>query len=309
MRWAAIEASVIAVCSQTKRAALAALGISSVKSALIGQLLAFIFNDALTIVFDCLRGHHATLVILQLTTQFMGQFTRRRHHHIKRLFGMTRARQTEEETHGAGAEAFNVVEIKSARLQRIGHGEQHFTIARHAFVTMEDVHLAETQATFQNILQQRRAFEAFFIAGNHLDHQYFFNRWQFLIAALAMTDGFDYIVINRVKQRWHGFFQAQIKVALLRLTAAATIQFTRAQRRQVFLIKSGLITAINNPRWAEQIGIAVIIRQVGKTAVKFELDFSLTTAHPPPAIKQDAGNHNNADDNQPLAQTEFHEIP
>ena len=25
--------------------------------------------------------------------------------------------------------------------------------------------------------------------------------------------------------------------------------------------------------------------------------------------KQDAGNHNNADDNQPLAQTEFHEIP
>ena len=69
------------------------------------------------------------------------------------------------------------------------------------------------------------------------------------------------------------------------------------------------MAAVNYTRRAKQIGIAVIIRQIGKTAVKFELEFALTTAHPPPAIKQDAGNHNNADDNQPLAQTEFHEIP
>src|SRR3990167_4048883 len=99
MRWAAIEASVIAVCSQTKRAALAALGISSIKSALIGQLLAFIFDDALAVVFDCLRGHHAALVIFQLAIEFMCQFARCGNHYIESLFGMTRARQTEEEAY------------------------------------------------------------------------------------------------------------------------------------------------------------------------------------------------------------------
>jgi hypothetical protein len=52
-------------------------------------------------------------VILQLAAQFVGQLARSGDHHVEGLLGVTRARQTEEEAHRAGAEAFDVVQVES----------------------------------------------------------------------------------------------------------------------------------------------------------------------------------------------------
>ena len=94
---------------------------------------------------------------------------------------------------------------------------------------MEDVHLAKAQATFQNVLQQRRPHKAFIATGDHVDHQYFFNRRQFLGAFFGRACRFAYhLIINWVEQCRNWFILAQIQVALLRLTAATTIQFTGA---------------------------------------------------------------------------------
>ncbi|MNT49258.1 hypothetical protein D3C72_1860980 [compost metagenome] len=116
-------------------------------------------------------------------------------------------------------------------------------------------------------------------------------------------------IVHRVEQRRHRLVQAQVEVALLGFATAATIQLAGAHRGQVMLIQGRLVVAIDNPWRAEQTGVAIDLRQIGKTAVEFELQFTLATAHAPPAIEQDASDHNDADDDQPFAQTEFHEIP
>ena len=45
----------------------------------------------------------------------------------------------------------DVVQIKDARLDRVGHGEQDFAVTGHAFVAVENIHLAKTQAAAQGV--------------------------------------------------------------------------------------------------------------------------------------------------------------
>ena len=116
-------------------------------------------------------------------------------------------------------------------------------------------------------------------------------------------------MLHRAEQGRHRLIQPQVEVALLRFATTATVKLAGAQGRQIFFIERGVTITLNYPGRAEQIRIAVIIGQVGKTAIEFELQLAFATAHTSPTIKQDAGDHNNADDNQPFAQTEFHEIP
>ena len=59
-------------------------------------------------------------------------------------------------------------------------------------------------------------------------------------------------------------------------------------------------------RRSEQLGGVVDVGQVGKTAVQLELELALATTHATPAVEQNAGNDNDADDDQPLAQTDIH---
>src|SRR5690606_23529815 len=112
-------------------------------SAFLCQLPALELDDTLAVMFDGLRSHYAALVILQLAAQLMGQLACGSDHDVESLLGMTRAGQAEEEAHRAGAEAFDVVQVESAGLERVGHGEQHFAVAGHAFMAVKDVHLAE----------------------------------------------------------------------------------------------------------------------------------------------------------------------
>src|SRR5476649_2283307 len=98
------------------------------RSTTLGQCTALEFDDALAVVFDGLRGHDAALVIFQFAIEFVSQFACSGNHDVERLLRMTRAWQTEEETHSAGAEMVDVVQIKHAWLDRVGHGEQHFAV-------------------------------------------------------------------------------------------------------------------------------------------------------------------------------------
>ncbi len=63
---------------------------------------------------------------------------------------------------------------------------------------------------------------------------------------------------------------------------------------------------IHDTRRPEQLGGVVDVGQVGKTAVQLELELALATTHATPAVEQNAGNDNDADDDQPLAQTDIH---
>ena len=109
-------------------------------SAFLSQGATLEFNDALTVVFDGLGSQHAALVIFKLTIELLRQLACSGNHHIKGLFGMTRPRQAEEEAHGRGAEQVDIIKIEHARFHGIGHGEQHFTVTRHAFMTVENIH-------------------------------------------------------------------------------------------------------------------------------------------------------------------------
>ena len=75
----------------------------------------------------------------------------------------------------------DVIEVEGARLDGIGHREQHLAIARHAFVTMEDVHFTKTQPALENVLQQRRTTETVRITANDVDDEYFLDGRQFLL--------------------------------------------------------------------------------------------------------------------------------
>jgi hypothetical protein len=75
------------------------------------------------------------------------------------------------------------------------------------------------------------------------------------------------------------------------------------------LVQLRLLVGIQHAGRAQQLGTGVFVRQVGQTSIKTEFQFSLAAAHTAPAIKKNTGNDNNADDDQPLAQTDFHVIP
>ena len=60
--------------------------------------------------------------------------------------------QAHEETNRTDMSLIHFIQIKYTRLQGIGHGEQHVTVATHTLVTVENIHIAKAQATFQNAL-------------------------------------------------------------------------------------------------------------------------------------------------------------
>ncbi|RMT83810.1 hypothetical protein ALP40_05455 [Pseudomonas viridiflava] len=293
-------------------------------AATLSQCATLELNDALAVVLDGLRGHDAALIIFQLAVQFMRQLACCCDHHVKRLLGMTRTRQTQEEAHGAGAEMVDVVQIENPRLDGVGHREQHFAVTRHAFVTMEDVHLAETQAAFQDVLQQRRPFETAFAAGNHADDQHFLNRRQVFV----FSDALRRLVVREVfvtAGKQARAVHVQIQVALMRLALAllvaiAALALTSAlahvvsragtHRRKVVLVQMRLFVGIQHTGRPQHFGGGrfLVVRKVGKAPIKPEFQFSLTAAHTAPAIEENTGNDNYADDDQPLAQTDFHVI-
>ena len=272
-------------------------------------------------MFDGLGGEHAALVVLELAVELLGQLAGSGHHHVERLFGVTRAWQAKEETHRRGAEQVDIVQIERARLDRVGHGEQHFAVTGHAFVTMEDIHLAKTQAAFEDVLQECRALETAGIAADHADDQDFFGSRLIVDRLARRTLGgrlVREIVIAAAEAR--AIIDVEVQVALVRLgnrraTALATLGrrlagFTQrgAHRRQVVLVQLRLFMGIQHTGRPQQLGGAVVIRQVGQVSVQPELELALATAHAAPAIKKNTGNDNNADDDQPLAQTDFHVI-
>jgi hypothetical protein len=74
------------------------------------------------------------------------------------------------------------------------------------------IHLAEAQATFENVLQQCRTLEAEIIARNHVDHQHFLHR-----SRIGCRPGgflrFLGLVIDRIEQGRHRLVDGQIEVA------------------------------------------------------------------------------------------------
>src|SRR5690606_35020231 len=132
-----------------------------------GHLPALVLDGALAVMLDGLRGEHAALIILAFAIELGRELARGCHHYVEGLLGMTRAWQAEEETHCRRGEVVDVVQVEHPGLDRIGHGKQHFAVAGHAFVTMENIHLTETQTAFENVLQQRWPAETGRLPRNH----------------------------------------------------------------------------------------------------------------------------------------------
>src|SRR5690606_27697227 len=157
-------------------------------------------------------------------------------------------------------------------------------------------------ATFQNILQQRRALETIDIAGQYVDHQHLFNRQR-----LTRRFRLFFLVLDWRQQGRHGLICRQVQIALLRLDVAPAIEFTGTHGRHVRLVEGGLALAINNPSRAKQVRVAIGIRQVAEAVVQLEPQLAATTTHATPAIKQNADDDDDPYDDQPIAQ--LHETP
>ena len=208
------------------------------------------------------------LVVFEFAVEFLGQLARCCHHHIKCLLGMTRAWQAEEEAHRWRAEQIDVVQIEHARFHGVGHGEQDFAVASHAFVTVENIHFTETQAALKNVLQQRRAFEACRITADNADDQHFFgcrcglfafcrsHCWRLTPARL----GFNRSIIVTRTEAWTVIIkiEVEVQITLARFTGALTalgglLTGRHAHRWQVMLIELWLFMRwrIQNPCWAQ----------------------------------------------------------
>src|SRR5690606_32102091 len=95
-----------------------------------------------------------------------------------------------------------------------------------------------------------------------------------------------------------------------RLGLTLAITRRRAERRQVAFVQLRLLVGIEHPRRAEHLGTATLfVRQVGITTIQTEFQLAFPAAHAPPAVEKNPGNNNDADNDQPLAQTDFHVIP
>ena len=100
--------------------------------------------------------------------------------------------------------------------------------------------------------------------------------------------------------------EARAKVALARLASTTLVELAGAHGGQIFLVQRRLLVTLHHPRRAQQFGSALIVGHVGETAIEFEFQLAFAAAHPAPAIEENAGNDNDADDDQPLAQTDIH---
>ena len=95
-----------------------------------------------------------------------------------------------------------------------------------------------------------------------------------------------------------------------RLGLTLAITRRRAERRQVAFVQLRLLVGVQHTRRAEHFGAATLFfRQIGITAIQTEFQLAFPAAHAAPAVEKNTGNDNDADDDQPLAQTDFHVIP
>jgi hypothetical protein len=103
-----------------------------------------------------------------------------------------------------------------------------------------------------------------------------------------------------------GSLYSQIQITLLRLGARAiAVLCAHSSTADLLRPVDGSWLRSHTRAGLSRSGITVIIGHVGKAAIKLELEFALATAHAAPAVKENAGDHHNADNNQPLAQTDI----
>ena len=218
------------------------------------------------------------MLVFQVTAQFVGELAGCGDHQIQCLFGMARAGQAHEETDRADVALVQLVQIKHARLERVGHGEQHITIAAHAFMTMEDIHIAVAQTTFENALMQRRTGKALLVTSNHVDYQHQLHRQALLLRARSRFAGSRLfsgrtglaarLGNDRVDQHRR---LVQIKTNLLWLMPLF-IACGRSRRAAVTKGRFGTFLAIDNARRSEQLVVA-LLGEVSEVAFELEANF------------------------------------
>src|SRR5690606_19166832 len=142
-------------------------------SAAMAHALALELGDTLAVMLYGLGGEHAAVLILEVASQLLSDLACGGDHQVQCLLRMPRTWQPHEEADGPHVTGFQRIRIKSAGLERIGHGEQDIAITGHVLVAMENVHVAETQTTLHDALQQRCPLEALLAARDHMNDQHF----------------------------------------------------------------------------------------------------------------------------------------
>ena len=218
------------------------------------------------------------MFVFQVATQLVGEFAGGGDHQVQRLFGVARAGQAHEEADRANMALIQFVQIKDTRFECIGHGEQHIAVAAHAFMAVEDIHIAKTQAAFENALMQRRAGKALLVTRDYIDHQHQLDR-QRLLLRLGLGVGFACGLVGRslfaARLGGHRINQnrrfVQIQTYLLRLMPLAAIisgQGIAVTAEGRF----GALVAVDHTRRPKQLVVAAFFRQIGEIAFEFEAD-------------------------------------
>ena len=266
------------------------------------------------------------MFVLEVAAELVGQFAGGGDHQVQGLLGVAWAGQAHEEADGAHASTVHLVQVEHTGLEGVGHGEQHISIAAHALVAMEDVHVAVAQSAFQNALVQGRAGETFLVAGHHVDNQHFLHRCRlfgrgggFVLSAggfLVRTGRGLALGLFRgarfgegVEQYRYWLFQVQADLFGLATGWRLTYFVGLGQDRQVIGQRWLFpLMAPNHTRRPQQFVAALLFRQILQVALQLEAD-TRAAAHAPPAIKQNTCDHQKANNDKPLTQTEIHEYP
>ena len=114
-------------------------------------------------------------------------------------------------------------------------------------------------------------------------------------------------IFDRGQQGRYRLIGIQPQVALLRLEVALAIELAGADGGHIGFVEFGFALAIDDPRRAQQVGIGIVVGQVAEAVVELELQLAATAPHAAPAVKQNADDDDDTNDDQPIAQ--LHETP
>ena len=131
------------------------------------------------------------LLVTQVAVQPFSHAPAGGEHAIQRRQRILRPRQLHEESNAGEFLLFHGLDIEGTRLHRVGHGEFRIFVA--LSMTMEDVHLAEAQAAFQQIAEHRLAVETIRAARDQMEHDHFlhlpFRRWRVTMGLAGFGTG------------------------------------------------------------------------------------------------------------------------
>lgn len=133
------------------------------------------FADAVLILAQFLRRHHATLVVEHHTTDFVSDVLSGLQHQLKVLQFVTVRWNLHKDRHARRHEIARHFRVEGARVNHVGQAKQRRAATVRAQVAMENIHVAKLEASLLNTVKQHVTVQMAAVMGGHVhdDHRFF----------------------------------------------------------------------------------------------------------------------------------------